>query len=117
MSGVTITGLEIEGPGIETTPTMIAGWYLQNFNVSHVKFHNIGNCALIMRTSTDVIIEDCVFDNVFKNNYGYSICICDHSDRITIRDNFFVTKGRHYIATGTSNRDTAGRGLCPQHPY
>ena len=103
MSGVTITSLVIEGPGIETPYLMILGYYLQNVELSHVKFHNVGITAFDVRTSTDVLVEDCVFDNVFYTGQGYGVCICDHSDRIIVRDNFFVTKGRHGITTGTAN--------------
>ena len=100
MSGVTITGLTIEGPGLETTPAMIYGRYLQNFHVSYVKIHNVGYAGIRIDTCTDVLIEHSNFDNIFRTGYGYSVCIVDRCDRVTIRDNFFVTKGRHYIATG-----------------
>jgi polygalacturonase len=103
LSDVTITGLVIEGPGIETDPIMIRGHYLQNFNVAYVKFHNVGREAIDIRTCTDVLIEDCVFDNVFYPDEGYGVAICDRSDRIVVRDSFFVTKGRHGVMTGTAN--------------
>ena len=106
MSGVTITGLEIEGPGLETTPCMIYGRYLQNFHVSYVKIHNVGYAGIRIDTCTDALIDHCNFDNIFRTGYGYSVCIVDRCDRITIRDNFFVTKGRHYIATGGSTGNT-----------
>jgi hypothetical protein len=102
MSGVTITGLTIEGPGLETTPAMIYGRYLQNFHVSYVKIHNVGYAGIRIDTCTDVLIERSNFDNIFRDGYGYSVAIIDRCDRVTIRDNFFVTKGRHYIATGPS---------------
>lgn len=103
MSGVTITGLVIEGPGIETDPAMINAYYLQNFHVSNVKFHNIGYAAIRLNTCSAVTVEKSVFDNVFQSGLGYGVCITDRSDQIYIHDNFFVTKGRHGVATGTSN--------------
>ena len=107
LSGVTITGLVIEGPGIETTPEMIIGLYLDNFKVSYVKFHNVGVTAIDVRTCTNVLVEDCVFDNVFYTGEGYGVAICDRSDQVVIRDNFFVTKGRHGVMTGTANYNLA----------
>jgi hypothetical protein len=106
MDGMTITGIVIEGPGIGTSPAIFGGYYLQNARFSYVKFHNIGHAAIEMMTCTDVIVEDCVFDNVYRDGYGYGVAISDHSDRITVRDNFFVTKGRHGVTTGTSNSAT-----------
>ncbi len=107
MSGVTFTGLVIEGPGVETTPVIIDGYYLQNFNVTDVKIHNVGYAGVRIDACTDVLIEHCVFDNIFLKGYGYGICICDHSDRVTIRNNYFLTQGRHYVTTGTSNSNLA----------
>ena len=103
MAGVCITGFVIEGPGIETDPAMIDGYYLQNFRISYVKFHNIGYAAVRINTCTDATVENCIFDNVFQTGQGYGVCVTDHSDRILIRNNFFVTKGRHSFTTGTAN--------------
>ena len=105
ITGMAITGIVFEGPGIETSPAMIRGYYLQNFRVSHSKFHNIGYCAIEVNSCIDVIVEDCIFDNIFRTGDGYGVCITDHSDRITIRDSFFVNKGRHGVTTGTANRN------------
>ena len=102
LSGVTITGVVIEGPGVETNPIMVYGKYVQNMKVSNVKFHNVGYAAIGVFSTTDMVVENCVFDNVFQTGLGYGVMICDHSDRITIRNNFFVTKGRHSVATGTA---------------
>jgi hypothetical protein len=105
MSGVTITGLVIEGPGIGTTPAMILAYYLQNVKITYVKFHNVGYAAIDLRTCTDALVEDCVFDNVYLAEEGYGVVICDHSDRVVVRDNFFVTRGRHGVTTGTASSD------------
>ncbi|ACL16171.1 glycosyl hydrolase family 28-related protein [Methanosphaerula palustris] len=105
MTGMTITGIVFEGPGIETDPAMIDAYYLQNFHVSYVKFHNIGYAAIRVNTCTDVTIEKSIFDNVFQSGLGYGVSITDRSDRIYIHDNFFVTKGRHSVTTGTSQTD------------
>ena len=101
ISGMTVTGLVIEGPGIETNPAMIR-LNLQNCHVSYVKFHNVGYAANRINPCTDATVEHCVFDNVFQTGYGYGVCICERCDRILIRDNFFLTKGRHSVTTGTS---------------
>ena len=102
LSGVSFTGLVIEGPGIETTPEMIIGYYLDNFKVSYVKFHNVGVTAIDVRTCSNVLVEDCVFDNVFFSDQGYGVAVIDRSDQVVIRDNFFVTKGRHGVTTGVT---------------
>jgi hypothetical protein len=103
MSGVTVTGIVVEGPGIKTSPAMFVGTYLQGAHFSYVKFHNIGYAAIRLNGCADAMVEDCVFDNVFLTGTGYGVVITDYSDGITIRNNFFVTKGRHGITTGTSN--------------
>ena len=110
MNGVTITGMTIEGPGIETTPAIIAGYYLQNAHISYVKFHNVGYAAIQLKGCVDATVEDCVFDNVFRTGYGYGVVIWEYSDNITIRDSFFVTKGRHGVATGTANNALTATG-------
>ena len=121
MSGVSFTGLVIEGPGIETTPEMIIGHYLDNFKVSYVKFHNVGVTAIDVRTSTNVLIEDCVFDNVFYTGEGYGVAVIDRCDQVVIRDNFFVTKGRHGVTTGCSSdgqsSSTYVRGVTVENNY
>ena len=106
MEGMVITGIVFEGPGIETTPAIIDGHYLKNYKISYVKFHNIGYAAIRVRTSTDVVIENCIFDNVFQTGFGYGVAILDHSDNIFVRNNFFVTKGRHGVTLTTGNKDT-----------
>jgi len=103
MGGVTFTGLVIEGPGIETNPAMINAYYLSNFKVTSVKFHNVGYAAIRLNSCTDATIQSCVFDNVFKTGYGYGVAIVDANDRITVRDSFFVTKGRHSVTMGYSS--------------
>ena len=103
INGMTITGLVIEGPGVETNPAMIDAYNIQNLHVSYVKFHNVGYAAIRINTCTDTVIEDCIFDNVYQKGYGYGVCIVERCDRVLIRDNFFVTKGRHSVTTGTSN--------------
>lgn len=103
LGGVSITGFVIEGPGIETDPAMIDGYYLQNLRISYVKFHNVGYAAVRINTCTDATVEHCIFDNVFQTGLGYGVVVTDHSDRILIRNNFFVTKGRHSFTTGTDN--------------
>ncbi len=107
MTGMVITGIVFEGPGIETDPTIIDAYFMQDLNISYIKMHNVGSTAISLSTCTDSTIESCVFDNVFKAGSGYGVCIMDRSDRITIRDSFFVTKGRHGIATGTRNANLA----------
>ena len=121
LSGVSFTGLVIEGPGIETTPEMIIGYYLDTFKVSYVKFHNVGVTAIDVRTSTNVLVEDCVFDNVFYTGEGYGVAVIDRSDQVVIRDNFFVTKGRHGVTTGCSSdgqsSSTYVRGVTVENNY
>jgi len=103
MTGVTVTGIVVEGPGLETSPAMFSAHYLQNARFSYLKFRNIGYAALHLKGCVDVTVEHSVFDNVYKKGYGYGVAIMDYSDGITVRDSFFVTKGRHGITTGTAN--------------
>ena len=110
MSGVTFTGITVEGPGIESGPTMIYANALQNVHVSYMKFHNVGTAAMRVNGCLNALVEDCVFDNVFRTGYGYGVCITDYSDGITVRDSFFVTKGRHGVATGTSTSPLPAAG-------
>jgi hypothetical protein len=110
MSGMTITGITIEGPGIETDPVMMSASYLQNFHFHHMKFHNVGKTALILSGCVGTIVEDCVFDNVFKTGYGYGVYHGAYCDGTIVRNSFFVTKGRHGITTGApSNTDVGMR--------
>ena len=75
MSGVTITGLVIEGPGIETTPAMIDGRYLQNFHVSYVKIHNVGYAGDPHATPVPTCSSTTVTSTTSsRTGYGYSVC-------------------------------------------
>ena len=103
MAGVTFTGFVVEGPGIESEPMFFINYNLQNAHYAYVKFHNIGDTAIWMRGCVGAVVEDCVFDNVFHRGLGYSVAIMDYCDGITVRDNFFVTKGRHAVSTGVHN--------------
>lgn len=121
MGGVLFTGIVFEGPGNESDPAMIDAYYLNNLRVSFVKFHNLGYAGLRVNTCTDAVIEDCVFDDIFKTGYGYGICITDRSDGVVIRDNFFITQGRHGVTTGTSNPSLSSanyiRGVTVENNY
>ena len=109
MSGFTVTGVVIEGPGVETGPAMFGCWYLQNVHFSYVKFHNVGFAAIRMQGCVDVVVEDSVFDNVFQTGLGYGVVLYDYCDNVIVRDNFFVTKGRHGIATGSATNENVGQ--------
>lgn len=110
MGGVSITGIVVEGPGIETSPAMFDAYYLQGVHFSFVKFHNIGYTAISLNGCIEAVVEDCVFDNIYREGDGADIYITDYSDGITVRDNFFVTKGRHAVTTGTSDRSLSEEG-------
>ncbi len=103
MNGVVFTGIVFEGPGNESDPAMIDAYYLTNLRVSYIKFHNLGYAGIRVNTCSNSVIDNCVFDNIFKTGTGYGVCITDRSDGIVVRDSFFITKGRHGITTGTSN--------------
>ncbi len=109
MNGVTVTGIVFEGPGVETGPAMFGCWYLQNVHFSYVKFHNVGFAAIRMQGCVDVVVEDSVFDNVFQTGLGYGVVLYDYCDNVIVRDNFFVTKGRHGIATGSATNENVGQ--------
>ena len=109
MNGVTVTGIVFEGPGVETSPAIFGCWYLQNVHFSYVKFHNVGFAAIRMQGCVDVVVEDSVFDNVFQEDYGYGVVLYDYCDNVIVRDNFFVTKGRHGIATGSATNENVGQ--------
>jgi hypothetical protein len=109
MNGVTVTGIVFEGPGVETGPAIFGCWYLQNVHFSYVKFHNVGFAAVRMQGCVDVVVEDSVFDNVFQTGLGYGVVLYDYCDNVIVRDNFFVTKGRHGIATGSATNENVGQ--------
>lgn len=121
MNGIVFTGIVFEGPGNESNPAMIDAYYLNNFLVSYVKFHNLGYAGIRVNTCSNSVIEDCVFDNIFKTGTGYGVCITDRSDGIVVRDSFFITKGRHGITTGTSNPSLSSadyiRGVTVENNY
>ena len=107
VSGVTITGIVFEGPGANDTilTTIIDASFVTDLHIHHIKIANVGYMAIAVTDCTDTLIEDSVFDNIWQGadglGWGYGVCIMDRSDRITVRDNFFVTKGRHGVDTGT----------------
>lgn len=105
LKNITITSLEFRGPGVGTDPILMRGFYLQDLRISYVKFSDIGREAIELRSCTDVLIEDCMFDNIYFSGEGYGVAICDRSDRVVVRDCFFVTRGRHGVMTGTSDPD------------
>ncbi len=100
ISNITITGIEFEGPGLESDPALIYAKYLDDFKITNSKIRDCGYAGLYLFNCTDCDIEKCVFDNIFKTGLGYGVAIGNKCDNIIIRDNFFVTYGRHSVSTG-----------------
>jgi hypothetical protein len=103
MDGVAITGIVIKGAGHDLGNIVIDGKYLKNFHVSNVKFNNTGGSCITLWYTTDALVENCVFDDYYHEDTGYGVALGSQCDRTTIRGNFFVTYGRHGVATGSGS--------------
>ncbi|HSD58721.1 MAG TPA: hypothetical protein VLB04_11100, partial [Methanotrichaceae archaeon] len=49
-------------------------------------------------------------ENIYMTGFGYAVAITNACDDISIKDNVFRVKGRHYVSTGagTGSRDSGG---------
>lgn len=97
IKGVSITGITIDGPGEESAPAIIDASYLAGFRVDHCRINRAGYAGIRLIGCTGAEIADCVFDTIYKKELGYGIAVMRWCDRVAIRRNFFITRGRHAI--------------------
>ncbi|MDD4767421.1 MAG: glycosyl hydrolase family 28-related protein [Desulfotomaculaceae bacterium] len=100
IDGVTVSGIEFIGPGEETEPYLIHAYLVRNFAFSNCKVGLFGRAAVGLTDCIDSSVNGNLFENIFMTGFGYGIEITNSCDNITISDNSFIKKGRHYIAAG-----------------
>ncbi len=105
INNVNINGIEFIGPGLESDLYLIYANGIKNSRINNLKIRNCGYAGVAIANSVDCVIEKCIFDNIYKAELGYSIGVHNKCDNIYIRDNFFVTYGRHGIAIGCQEPD------------
>lgn len=100
INNVTIRDIEIIGPGLESEPFLIYANGIKNSKISNLKIRDCGYAGVVIVNSVDSVIENCIFENIYKDGLGYSVGVGNKCNNIYIRDNFFIKHGRHAIATG-----------------
>ncbi|MFX4263314.1 stalk domain-containing protein [Pelotomaculum propionicicum] len=97
---VAVNSIEFIGPGEETEPYLIHAFLIRNFSFTGCKVGNFGRAAIGMTDCIDSAVNGNLFENIFMTGFGYSVEITNSCDNIKINDNYFIKKGRHYIAAG-----------------
>lgn len=100
IDGVAVNSIEFIGPGEETEPYLIHAFLVRDFSFSNCKVSKFGRAAIGMTDCIDSTVNGNLFENIFRTGFGYGIEITNSCDNITISDNYFIKKGRHYIAAG-----------------
>lgn len=97
---VVMNGIEFIGPGEETEPYLLHAYLIKNFIFSNCKVSMFGRAAIGLTDCLDCSLNGNLYENIFKTGLGYGIEITNSCDNIIISDNYFIKKGRHYIAAG-----------------
>lgn len=103
--------IKFVGYGMETYSVAIRLNGARNIRISNSEFADFGVRALGFQDSLDSVIENNTFRRIFYIGLGYSVSLSNACDNITIRNNSFLEKGRHYIATGGSTGTRISDGL------
>ena len=103
--------IKFVGFGMETKSVAIRLYGARNVNISNSEFTDFGVRAVDFTDSLDTVIENNTFRRIFYDGMGYSVSMANACDNITIRNNSFLEKGRHYIATGGSTGTRISGGL------
>jgi hypothetical protein len=107
---IAIDGIKFIGPGLETDLSLLSLNLQKNFRFANNEVVDFGRAAIYLSDSLDSTIETNLFENIYMNGFGYAVAITNACDDISIRDNVFRVKGRHYISTGagTGSRNSGG---------
>ena len=103
ISSTQVSGIKFIGPGEETDPWAINAYLICNSVIENCEFYNWGYGAVCLTDSVNCIVQNNIFRKIFKTGLGYSVYLGNASEDISIINNRFIEKGRHYIATGGSN--------------
>jgi hypothetical protein len=109
---ITIEGIDFIGPGIGTKQQLLNGHLLKHFRFINNSVSLFGTSALSLSDSIDCTLLNNEFEEIFMDGMGYAIVLSNACENITIRDNRFTKKGRHYIAVGGDTGDYSYGGFA-----
>ena len=109
---ITFENIDFIGYGMETNSKAIYFYGAQNCKISDCEFTQFGNRAINFLDCLDCVVEKNIFRKIFMTGIGYSVYMGNACDNITIINNSFLEKGRHYIAVGGSTGTKISDGLC-----
>lgn len=112
LKNIEVKNINFIGSGMETSSTAIKFYGVQNCDISNCGFTDFGDRALNFCDCLDCVLEDNVFKRVFKTGTGYSMAFCNACDNMTVINNSFLEKGRHYIAVGGQTGTEISDGMC-----
>ncbi len=101
---VTIEGIEFIGPGMDTDDHFMENFLQKNFTFRNNTIRFFGESALELYDSMDCTIYGNIFEYIYKPEFGYSTVISNACENVSVKNNIFRGKGRHYIVC------TAGHG-------
>ncbi|WP_445474202.1 right-handed parallel beta-helix repeat-containing protein [Methanococcoides methylutens] len=104
--------IDFVGYGIETNSAAIYLYGAKNCTISNCEFTGFGDRVINLWDCLDCVVERNVFKNNFKTGTGYGVALVNACDNITIINNSFLEKGRHYIAVGGGIETKISDGLC-----
>jgi len=107
VSNVSFNGIEFNGAGEETYPDILHFINTDSASVKNCKFKNVGYAAVVFDYSDNGLVDNCVFDDIFKTGEGYGVAIIDDSDTVYVQNSFFLTRGRHGVTTGYGTAEQA----------
>lgn len=109
---ITFENIRFIGYGVETDSIAIYLRGVRNCRISNCEFTEFGERATVFWDCLDCTVERNLFKNNFKTGFGYSVSLVNACDNITIINNSFLEKGRHYIAVAGGTGTRISDGLC-----
>jgi len=99
-SNVSLSGLELAGPGATTDPMAISLQLAKNVSLADLHIHDWGYGGIQLIDCLDTVVDRLALEDVYKSGYGYGVIFGNASYNMVVKDSVFRVRGRHYIATG-----------------
>lgn len=100
---ITIEGIEFIGPGMDTHQQLMELVLQKNFAFKNNIVESFGEVAVGLIDSRDSILSENQFRDVYLDGVGYSISIENACENISVENNRFSGKGRHFIVCTASH--------------
>lgn len=120
LTGVSITGLEIVGAGVEKYGTLIYANNCDGLTITSCRLRDSGYAGIRINGCIDTLVENCIIDNIYLAGLGYGVAVLQNCNTTVIRSNWFTTRGKHnvaVVAAGTPTEADWSRAITVEDNY